>query len=150
MGQLEAEEGGGGVSGDVGMGFPRPHIAEGSASVSASATSLAASPQAGLGRVGQHVLGGGGGLATTRSVGPAEYLQWLGDISSMLVHEQWRKEVGACFETHVFVYVKIVFNLRGEERLSLFINKLRSRHLVFFDTTIIPCWLVWGYSELQN
>lgn len=38
--------------------------------------------------------GDGGGLATTTTgVGPAEYLQWLGDLSSMLVHEQWRKEV---------------------------------------------------------
>lgn len=27
------------------------------------------------------------------AVGPAEFLQWLGDMSSMLVHEQWRKEV---------------------------------------------------------
>lgn len=35
----------------------------------------------------------GGGLATTKSARPAEYLQWLGDMSSMLVHEQWRKEV---------------------------------------------------------
>ncbi|CAM9138501.1 unnamed protein product, partial [Hapterophycus canaliculatus] len=36
---------------------------------------------------------GAGGLATTVTVGPAEYLQWLGDMTSMLVHEQWRKEV---------------------------------------------------------
>ncbi|CAM9206080.1 unnamed protein product [Ectocarpus fasciculatus] len=35
--------------------------------------------------------GAGGVMAMT--VGPAEYLQWLGDLSSMLVHEQWRKEV---------------------------------------------------------
>lgn len=35
---------------------------------------------------------GAGGVATM-TVGPAEYLQWLGDLSSMLVHEQWRKEV---------------------------------------------------------
>lgn len=34
-----------------------------------------------------------GGLAITLTVGPAEYLQWLGDMTSMLVHEQWRKEV---------------------------------------------------------
>ncbi|CAM9830855.1 unnamed protein product [Scytosiphon promiscuus] len=33
-----------------------------------------------------------GELATTATVGPAEYLQWLGDMTSMLVHEQWRKE----------------------------------------------------------
>ncbi|CAB1118071.1 unnamed protein product [Ectocarpus sp. CCAP 1310/34] len=32
------------------------------------------------------------GGVTTVVVGPAEYLQWLGDLSSMLVHEQWRKE----------------------------------------------------------
>lgn len=60
-------------------------------SVSAWA-SAAASPRTELGSGGQQVLGGGG-AATTRSVGPAEYLQWLGDMSSMLVHEQWRKEV---------------------------------------------------------
>lgn len=29
-------------------------------------------------------------------VGAAEYLQWLGDMSNMLVHEQWRKEVRRC------------------------------------------------------
>ncbi|CBJ30462.1 expressed unknown protein [Ectocarpus siliculosus] len=33
------------------------------------------------------------GGVTTMTVGPAEHLQWLGDLSSMLVHEQWRKEV---------------------------------------------------------
>lgn len=27
------------------------------------------------------------------AVGPAEHLQWLEELSSMLVHEQWRKEV---------------------------------------------------------
>lgn len=32
-------------------------------------------------------------VAGGSAVGPAEYLQWLGDMSSMLVHEQWRKEV---------------------------------------------------------
>lgn len=37
-------------------------------------------------------LDGAGGVMTM-TVGPAEYLQWLGDLSSMLVHEQWRKEV---------------------------------------------------------
>eukprot|EP00904_Undaria_pinnatifida_P004249 jgi/Undpi1/13825/HiC_scaffold_9.g03476.m1 len=31
------------------------------------------------------------------AVGAPEYLQWLGDMSNMLVHEQWRKEVGPCF-----------------------------------------------------
>lgn len=34
------------------------------------------------------------GLGRASSVvGPAEYLQWLEDMSNMLVHEQWRKEV---------------------------------------------------------
>lgn len=94
VGQLEAEEGGDDAGRDVSVDFSRPPAREGTASVSASAPSApaSASPQTGLGNVGQLVLGGGG-LATTRSVGPAEYLQWLGDTSSMLVHEQWRKEV---------------------------------------------------------
>lgn len=38
-------------------------------------------------------VGGGGKVLV---VGPPEYLQWLGDMSNMLVHEQWRKEVGLC------------------------------------------------------
>lgn len=29
------------------------------------------------------------------AVGPAECLQWLEQLSSMLVHEQWRKEVSS-------------------------------------------------------
>eukprot|EP00903_Cladosiphon_okamuranus_P007584 g7357.t1 len=81
-GQVEDEEGVGDAGGEVSVGVPRPHAHEGLASVSARASS-ARPPQMGL---------GGGGLAPTRSVGPAEYLQWLGDMSSMLVHEQWRKE----------------------------------------------------------
>lgn len=41
------------------------------------------------GETGAPAVVGGEGLV----VGPADYLQWLGDLSSMLVHEQWRKEV---------------------------------------------------------
>lgn len=37
------------------------------------------------------------------AVGAPEYLQWLGDMSNMLVHEQWRKEVGPCFFLFFFV-----------------------------------------------
>lgn len=40
---------------------------------------------------------GGGGEGAGPAVGPAEYLQWLGDMSSMLVHEQWRKDVSFLF-----------------------------------------------------
>lgn len=113
MGQLEAEEGGGDVGGDVRVGFPLHHAQEGSASMVAPALPTA-SPQTGLGSGGQHALGSGGvRSATARSVGPAEYLQWLGDMSSMLVHEQWRKEVHdtklVCFW---YVY-RFVFHLGG-------------------------------------
>lgn len=58
--------------------------------------------------VARDALGGGGGsggvpprleavsamVESVAVVGAAEYLQWLGDMSNMLVHEQWRKEVG--------------------------------------------------------
>ncbi len=55
-----------------------------SASASASVSPLP--------RMGSEATLGGGSATTT--VGPAEYMQWLGDMCSMLVHEQWRKEVG--------------------------------------------------------
>ena len=65
------------------------------------------------GRAVAHGRGGGGGdgsegvplrveavsaavVEIVAVVGAAEYLQWLGDMSNMLVHEQWRKEVGLC------------------------------------------------------
>lgn len=46
---------------------------------------------------------GGGGEGAVAAVGPAEYLQWLGDMSSMLVHEQWRKDVSLFLWWGVFV-----------------------------------------------
>lgn len=60
-------------------------------------------PQSGNAIVESPGVGGGRGKATKETaaipvggepaVGPAEHLQWLGDMSSMLIHEQWRKEV---------------------------------------------------------
>lgn len=51
-----------------------------------------------VGRISQATAIVAGELPTTVTVGPAEYLQWLGDMTSMLVHEQWRKEVRGTHE----------------------------------------------------
>ncbi|CAN0294763.1 unnamed protein product [Pylaiella littoralis] len=99
---------GGGCGGDAGL--PRPPTTQG------GAAALAPSPRAGRSSGGQQAgllgaggrsggsqveamayaaVSGGGGVwraTNTTLVGPAEYLQWLGDLSSMMVHEQWRKE----------------------------------------------------------
>ena len=93
-----------GVERSPGLEHARRHVEEAACNTMAGTPDASRSLSNTLATTTRGFGGGPGsaraaGAATTISgdwgapVGPAEYLQWLGDMSSMLVHEQWRKEV---------------------------------------------------------